>query len=261
MRFAFDHDIAVEADSRNRYRARISDRWNIHTVPNGGYLMAVAANALGQHLPHPEPFTITGHFFKPIKPGPVEIDVEILKTGKTLSYAEARMSQDGTERLRVTAAYGNLDQRDGIDHGGDEPPRIPDMEECVPARIPLRFFENVEAAFSPETADWLGGATSEDCTLLGWNRFADGRDPDVLSLILFADGFPPPIFRKTGPVAWVPTVELTVQIRNRPAPGPLRCQFRTRHVTGGFADEDGEIWDSQGRLVALSRQLETIRLG
>jgi len=53
----------------------------------------------------------------------------------------------------------------------------------------------------------------------------------------------------------VPTVELTVHVRGIPAPGPLQCRFSTRFVQGDSFEEDGEVWDSAGRLVALSRQL------
>ena len=44
----------------------------------------------------------------------------------------------------------------------------------------------------------------------------------------------------------------------RPTPGWLRCQFTTRFVTGGFLEEDGEIWDAEDRLVAQSRQLALV---
>jgi acyl-CoA thioesterase len=57
------------------------------------------------------------------------------------------------------------------------------------------------------------------------------------------------------PVAWVPTVELTVHIRATPAPGPIRCAFRSRFIHDGLVDEEGEMWDSTGKLVAQSRQL------
>jgi Thioesterase-like superfamily len=84
----------------------------------------------------------------------------------------------------------------------------------------------------------------------------DGREPiDALGLLLAADAFPPPIFNSGLPVAWVPTVELTVHIRGVPAPGPLRCSFRSRFIRDGLLDEDGEIWDSTGVLVCQSRQL------
>jgi hypothetical protein len=60
------------------------------------------------------------------------------------------------------------------------------------------------------------------------------------------------------PVAWTPTVELTAHVRASPAPGWLRCRFSTRFVTAGFLEEDGEVWDSTGRLVGQARQLALV---
>jgi Acyl-CoA thioesterase C-terminal domain len=62
-------------------------------------------------------------------------------------------------------------------------------------------------------------------------------------------------------VAWTPTVELTAHVRARPAAGWLRCVFTTRFVTGGFLEEDGEVWDETSTLVAQSRQLALIPRG
>jgi hypothetical protein len=49
-----------------------------------------------------------------------------------------------------------------------------------------------------------------------------------------------------------------VHIRGRPAPGWLACRTLTRHVIGGFHEEDFEIWDSTGALVAQSRQFAVL---
>jgi hypothetical protein len=91
--------------------------------------------------------------------------------------------------------------------------------------------------------------------MAGWFGFADGRPLDTLSLLLVADALPPAVFNIDIPPGWVPTVEMTVHVRAVPAPGPMRCVFRTRFVHGGMLEEDGEVWDSTGTLVALSRQL------
>jgi acyl-CoA thioesterase len=59
----------------------------------------------------------------------------------------------------------------------------------------------------------------------------------------------------------VPTLELTAHVRARPAPGLLACDVRTRFVSAGFLEVDGEYWDSTGTLVAQSRQLALVPRG
>jgi hypothetical protein len=77
---------------------------------------------------------------------------------------------------------------------------------------------------------------------------------------MFADAFPPPVFDVVGLVGWVPTIELTVQLRGHPAPGPLQARLLSRHLSQGVVEEDGEYWDSEGQLVAISRQTAKVRL-
>ena len=50
------------------------------------------------------------------------------------------------------------------------------------------------------------------------------------------------------------TIELTVHLRAKPAAGWLACRTYTRHLIGDHHEEDFEIWDSTGALVAQSRQ-------
>ena len=46
-----------------------------------------------------------------------------------------------------------------------------------------------------------------------------------------------------GDVGWAPTVELTVHIRQRPAPGWILGEFKTDHLAGGRMIESGALWD------------------
>ena len=82
------------------------------------------------------------------------------------------------------------------------------------------------------------------CQLADGVKFNPFVEPmDVFGLLLASDAFPPTIFNARLPVAWTPTVELTVHIRAVPEPGWLRCRFSTRFISGGMLEEDGEIWD------------------
>ena len=105
------------------------------------------------------------------------------------------------------------------------------------------------------TTAWKRGESTQTAEMAGWVSLADGRPLDPLALLLVADGLPPAVFNLDIPTGWVPTVELTVHVRAVPAPGPVRCLFRTRFIHHGMFEEDGEVWDSSGTLVALSRQL------
>ena len=89
----------------------------------------------------------------------------------------------------------------------------------------------------------------------GWVRLSDGAPPTALSLPLFADAFPPSLFAKLGSVGWVPTIELTVHVRRKPADGWIQARFECDDLIGGRLIESGTLWDSTGRVVARSRQL------
>ena len=79
-----------------------------------------------------------------------------------------------------------------------------------------------------------------------------------MALLCAVDAFPPTAFNAHLPIAWTPTLELTSHVRARPVPGWLSCQFTTHFIAGGFLEEDGEVWDASGRLVAQSRQLALV---
>jgi acyl-coenzyme A thioesterase PaaI-like protein len=94
----------------------------------------------------------------------------------------------------------------------------------------------------------------------GYFGLREERDPDAYLLALAVDGLPPVVFG-LGATGWAPTVELTWYMRAVPAPGPLRVAARCRHVGGGWFDEEAEVWDAAGGLVAQSRQLARVGRG
>lgn len=265
MGYEFDDDTAATPLGDGRFRSEISPRWNIGDNPNGGYLLGCVARAMldvaGGHG-KPDPLTLTAHYLRPTSVGEAAIDVDVVRTGRRHVHLEARLVQD-SERVRVLGAFGDLTEATTTPVlGRGAPPVLPPPDECIgraeppgtdAATAPPAMMRRFESRFAPDTP-WMHGIRSEETVITGWIRFADGRPPDTASLPLFVDAFPPAVF-SLGPAGWVPTIELTVHVRARPVPGWLRCRFETRFVAGSYLEEDGEVWDGSGRLVAQSRQL------
>ena len=91
-------------------------------------------------------------------------------------------------------------------------------------------------------------------------QLREDRPPDAYLTALAVDALPPVIFG-IARAGWSPTVELTWHMRAAPAPGLLRLAARSRHVSGGWFDEESEVWDSAGRPVAQSRQIARVGRG
>ncbi|BAC70473.1 TesB-like acyl-CoA thioesterase 3 [Streptomyces avermitilis] len=268
----FDRDTAVTLREPGVYDIDLSAGWTIISAVNGGYLLAVLGRALSDALPHADPFTISAHYLTASQPGPAVIRTDIVRTGRTLSTGQASLFQydeEGreVERIRVLASYGDLDTLPDDVRTTARPPALPPMDQCFgpedgPAPVPgsSAITDRLMLKLDPETLGWALGAPSGKGEMRSWFGLADGRDPDPLSLLLAVDALPPTAF-ELGLSGWVPTVELTVHVRSRPAPGPLRVSITTRNLAGGFLEEDAEVWDSADRLVAQSRQLARVRLG
>ncbi|MEU8653787.1 thioesterase family protein [Streptomyces sp. NPDC048737] len=269
----FDRDTAVTLREPGVYDTELSAGWTIFGAVNGGYLLAVLGRALADALPHGDPFTVTAHYLSASRPGPAVVRTETVRAGRTVSTGQASLFQyddNGreVERIRVLASYGDLGALPDDVRTSARPPAFPPIGRCFgpedgPAPAPdadqQPIAERLMLKLDPSTVGWALGQPSGKGEMRAWFGLADGRDADPLSLLLAVDALPPTAF-DLGIAGWVPTIELTVHVRCRPAPGPLRVSLTTRNLAGGFLEEDGEVWDSEDRLVAQSRQLARVRL-
>lgn len=261
---SFSRVSAVVRDG-DAYRAQIHPGWDIQGNANGGYLMALGARAMASDS-RPHPVSVTAHFLSPGRVGPIAIAPQVLKSGRTFTTVRATVTGPQRPIIEMLGSFSEVADVDGPILVDAEPPDLPSPDNCVPVvpherGFPPPLMERLDMRLHPEDAHFFEGRPSGQPLVRGWVRFPDDEPIDAFGLLLIADAFPPTVFNAQLPVAWVPTLEMTTHVRALPQPGWLRCKFTTRFVTSGVLEEDGEIWDGTGHLVAQSRQLALMPRG
>lgn len=258
--------LPLAAGASATFAAEIAAGWGVAGMTNGGYLLALAGRALLAATER-SLITVNAHFLHPAPPGRCTIEVTALRVGRRMSTVRALARAGETPVLAVVAT---LEDQQAAPPGTSTlatvaPPPLP-IEQCV-ARTPFDpagddpdpgFVGRVDLRVRPADLGFTTGTPTGTPEVMGWFAFPDQQPDDVLdqcALLFAADAFFPPIFNLGGDFAWVPTVELTVHLRGRPAAGPLQAHFHNDVVAGGMLNEDGVLWDVDGVVVAQSRQL------
>lgn len=267
----YEYDAAIELTriEADAFAANIDAGWLVGGGINGGYLLGVIGNAVRQTLAEagqPDPFTISAYYLSATVAGPATVRTRVVRRGGKVSTVAATLSQPTdtgqVERITALASFGNLaDVDDGDVRTTAVEPVLPPVEQCVltsaappefKAFVPMldRFAMYVD----PACAGWAVDRPSGRAMIQAWFRLVDDRPIDTLALLTVVDTLPPVTF-EMGMPGWAPTLELTAHVRAAPAPGLLKIRHESRNFAHGFFEEDCEVWDSAGRLVAQSRQL------
>ena len=253
------------------FETTVHELWTVGDKPNGGYLLALLGRAAldagrsdGGRGWEVVSSSIT--YLRPPDLGPATVRTTLLRHGRSAAHVRAVLVQEGTEQIDAVFVLGDLPAKPTARYDAIEPLRAPDPEQCVrlPPRMPggvhVGIMEVLDLRLDPATLPLADPHPPADARaeLRGWTRFADGRDPDPLSLLFAVDAIPPATFR-IGSTGWVPTLQMSAYVRARPAPGWLGIRMTANLVAGGMVDESCILWDSRGHLVAQSTQLARVR--
>lgn len=139
-------------------------------------MAAIAARAMELELNRPDQLlrTMTSVFAGQVAVGPVEISVEILRRGRSMSQCTATVRNSGAEAgLTAVAVFGA--ERKGFSFVDAVPPDVPDPESLRSFRDPLPA--GVEFEFTrPPVPFWE--RIVDGRSALGrapWEAFEDGR--------------------------------------------------------------------------------------
>ncbi len=247
----------------SRFSVELFAGWSVGGGINGGYLLSIIGRAAAETLPeHPDPFVVSAHYLSASTAGPAQLRTRVLRTGGSTATVRIELSQGGILRVAATATSGRLAGLDREVATTAQELELAPRDQCLSTDFAPPELQEIaplmsrfEMLFDPSCVGWAMGRPSGRGELKAWFRLEE--QPSPLSLLLALDALPPVTF-DLGRPGWAPTIELTAHVRALPAPGWLKIGQRTRNVAGGMFEEDCEVWDSAGRLVAQARQLAVL---
>lgn len=245
------------------YAATLEPGWASMIGIHGGYVVSLAARAIEQSIDDgTRPLrSVTAQFVRPPQPGDVGIGVEIVRSGRSVTFARATVHQD--DRTVMTVSAVGASRRAGL--GFDELPRpagvgaAPGEARRFTGPVPGEHFEQLDLRLEPGLRLHGGSGVAR---VAGWMRPLDPDEPvSVAWLLCAADVMPPSIeFRTDGPVK-AASVELCVQVVRGdpdalvPPGGHVFGEMRSSISAEGYNVEDGTFWAPGGEVLATSRQL------
>lgn len=251
-------DRALELDGEPgaaTYRVTLDkELWVADVGPWGGYVAALFTKAIGKAVPELSLVSLTVHFLRRFNPGPARLTVEVESRGARVGHATARLIQGDGSGAVALATLGNNPQDDFVtDFKCPAAPPPESVRRRTESSHP--YMQHLDVRPTVPVRPWSG---HQEGTLAGWIRLAESRPLDLPLLAALPDGWTPGTWARLTTPAGKVTVDLTIHFRAAISPsndGWCFLRVRTRHVERGFADEDCEVWASDGRLLAQARQL------
>ena len=263
----FAGQMEVQGTGDGHYEAEFNPKWNCPISTHGGTATAIAISALTKELdlPASQLRTASTTYEAPVGPGPVSIDVQVLRRGRSVVQAMASVrSADAAAGLTTLAVFGA--------------PRV--SFEFVDSQMPDVPPPGAPRANTPPAPDsgnpyWEPGSADNRMVLnsrgrtdpgpgdslnANWFRFdVPPMDEDgalnPLAVVALGDVMPMAVNLRMGPTE-VPNIlvsaDYTVHLL-----GPARSEWllgvnRCHGISDGYASVESTMWDEHGSLVGFA---------
>jgi acyl-CoA thioesterase len=273
----------VRSAGPGHYSATVDPAWNLQPLPQGGVVTALALRAMVAELADEGQSLRTLHttFAAQVAHGPVDIEVEVLRRGRSMSQLRAEVRNPGAPRGHVTTAVFGA-SREGFEFTDQTPPdQLPPPADCpsfrdpppegVDAFEPMPFWTHVEGRPALGHA-WWEDYEPDRAERAGWYRFdeppmLDDGTLDTAALVVLCDFMPGALGEKVGGSGpptrgwFAPSVDLTVHLLGECRSEWVLAHNTARHAGAGYASADMALWDcgddgsSEPRLVAHATQV------
>jgi acyl-CoA thioesterase len=257
---AFDQAIAVRPTAEPAtFAAELLDEWSSLAGMHGGYAVAVAVRAVEATLDDaPRRLrALSATFLRATQPGPAEVRVEVLRTGRRLAVHRAVLAQDGKDRVTVQATFAGSMKGPSIDHPSLPKPDPAERQPFETGGL-VRHFDNFRCDLDRR---WWPGGDGQLARLSGWIRLQEERPLDDALVALVADVLPPSTFAASATPQGGMTLDLAVTLLADPAEADraagstheITMTVETEHADHGLAWERGVLWVGEAVVATVTQ--------
>lgn len=268
-------DTAVRADPEvaGRYRVALPDHWD-YLLPSGGVVMTCALRAAEAHLADASLrlASATTIFATPVHPGELVCDAHLIRRGNNAAQIRVALrhvlAKAPGPQLELVATFCR--DRKGPDVIAEAAPAVPPpevaraLDDGAPnsPHTRYRFYQQLECKLADGDPFWDGSFEAGPARYARWFRYkvpprdAEGR-LDRLALPPIIDTMPTALHRAIGPGPYrfyAPSLDLTCYTVDDTRREWLLVTTTLRRARAGWAVGDAEVWDDEGRLVAVGAQ-------
>ena len=233
--------------------------WN-QVGPYGGITAAVILQAI---LRRPErlgdPLSLTVNYAGPVAEGAFELDVQLLRSNRSTQHWTVLLRQGEDRQVVINAIAVFALRRDAWSQLEAVHPAVPAPESIAPYRRPVNseWFQR----YDMRPVRGMPTGDNPDTTSEFWVRDDPPRPLDFPALAAICDTFVPRIFLRRPKLVPIATVSMNIYFHldaKRLAAQGSGFVLATAHgqvFHEGFFDHEGQIWGTDGHLIATTQQI------
>lgn len=261
MPHPFDTALALDSGAGSA-RGRTSADYANMVGPFGGLTAAAIVAAISAHPDRlGDPVSLTVNYAAPIADGEFDIALRAVRTNRTNQHWIAELTQGGEIKTTATAVFGI--RRSTWSDTEPAPPAAPAPEEAIRQDISsfVTWTRNYEMRFVEGALPGDGAGESPESTSTLWVRDHPARPLDFPALTALCDVFYPRVFLRRGQFIPAGTISFTVYFHAesddlaRQADNFLLATARAQRFSGGYFDQNAQLWGRDGTLLATTHQI------
>lgn len=258
----FQDALSWAPSSENAWTGEIHESWRQGRAAYGGLLAAHALKAMQSIVDPARPArSLQVVFVAPLQEGPLRVESTLLRAGRSVSLAQAQVTQGGQLILSATAAFG-ADRPSDIRVAPERAPSFKAPQDCVA----MPFLPGITPSFTQHLDyRWIEGGVPytghPTPGITGYCRHKTPVSDPALAIVGLADAWPSPVLpmaKGPSPASSVTWNLQLLQLPQVPQEAWWTTVYEADHAQAGMSTITGRLYAPDGTLAAISTQLGVV---